>query len=180
MKLGRMSVFLFLLFSSLILVGCSQVSANQPAAIAASLAEESPEAMPLPTETEDKDLDQNQPESQFWVEEVPRVDEQGAVVVEITPLNLSNPGSTLDFLVSLDTHSVDLSMDLAAMATLVTDTGYTLQATEWNAPVGGHHVSGKLLFPAAVDGTPLLNGVKKLTITLVDVDVPERTFVWEK
>jgi len=116
----------------------------------------------------------------LWVEDVPRIDEQGAVVVEIVPLNPNNPGQTLDFSVSLNTHSVDLSMDLAALATLETDTGFKVQATHWDAPLGGHHVSGILSFPAGVDGNPLLDGVSKMTITLVDVDAPERVFVWER
>ncbi len=55
-----------------------------------------------------------------------RTDEQGAVVVEVIPLNLDNPGQTLDFQVSLNTHSIDLSMDLATLATLTTDTGVEL------------------------------------------------------
>lgn len=116
----------------------------------------------------------------LWVEEVPRIDEQGAVVVEIVPLNPNNPGGSLDFSVSLNTHSVDLSMDLASLATLVTDTGHKVQATLWEAPRGGHHVQGILSFPAGVDGVPLLEGASKITLTLVNVDSPERVFVWER
>jgi hypothetical protein len=40
-----------------------------------------------------------------------RTDEQGAVIVVVEPVNLDSPGETLDFEVSLDTHSVDLSTD---------------------------------------------------------------------
>lgn len=116
----------------------------------------------------------------LWVEEVPRVDEQGAVVVEIVPLNPNNPGHTLDFRVALNTHSVDLSMDLAALATLETDTGVKVQATLWDAPLGGHHVSGVLSFPAGVDGKAVLEGASKMILTVVDVDAPERVFVWER
>ncbi len=115
-----------------------------------------------------------------WVEDAPRVDEQGAVVVEITPLNLNSPGGTLDFSVSLNTHSVDLSMDLTALATLTTDTGHTVEAVAWDAPSGGHHVRGVLSFPSGVDGEPLLKDVSRITITVVNLDVPERVFVWER
>jgi hypothetical protein len=45
--------------------------------------------------------------------ELTRLDEQGMVTVEVTPLNLGMPGETLVFEVSMNTHSVDLSMDLA-------------------------------------------------------------------
>ena len=116
----------------------------------------------------------------YWVEEVPRLDEQGAVAVEIIPVKLNNPTGSIDFIVRMNTHSVDLSMNLAELATLSTDTGKTVQASSWDGPAGGHHVSGKLTFPASVDGATLLTGVKKLTLKLANVDAPERVFVWEK
>jgi hypothetical protein len=77
-----------------------------------------------------------------------RMDQQGAIIMEVTPLNLGTPAETLDFDVVLNTHSVDLSMDLATLSTLTTDTGITIQATLWDAPRGGHHVEGKLIFPS--------------------------------
>ncbi len=117
----------------------------------------------------------------YWVEEQPRLDNQGAVSVEIRPLNLNNPGATLDFAVALNTHSVDLSMDLSQMAVLTTDTGAQVQATRWDAPRGGHHVRGTLHFPAAVDGLPVIQpDTHRITITIQNLDVPERTFVWER
>ena len=105
-------------------------------------------------------------------------DDQGQVTVVIKPLNLDNPAATLDFEVTLDTHSVDLSLDLAALASLTTDDGRQVVATGWDAPQGGHHVSGVLSFPVLVDGAALLNETTNLTLTLRDVDVPERVFVW--
>ncbi len=108
-----------------------------------------------------------------------RADQQGAVTVSLIPLNLSNPGETLDFDVSLQTHSVNLSMDLAALSTLKTDTGVTVKATAWNGPKGGHHVEGKLTFPAKQDGKLVLEGAKTLTISIQNVDAAERIFSWE-
>lgn len=108
-----------------------------------------------------------------------RTDSQGAVTLEVTPLNLDNPGDALQFDVSMSTHSVDLSMDLVTLATLTTDTGSTVQATLWDGPKGGHHVEGKLSFPASQDGKSFLAGAKQLTLTIKNVDAPERTFVWE-
>jgi len=106
-------------------------------------------------------------------------DQQGAVTVEVTSLNLDSATDTLDFDVVMDTHSVDLSMDLASLATLTTDTGITVQATLWDAPLGGHHVAGKLIFPAIQDGKSILEGAGTLTLTLVNVDVPSRSFEWD-
>ncbi len=111
-------------------------------------------------------------------ESATRSDQQGAVTVEVTSLNLDSAIDTLDFDVVMDTHSIDLSMDLASLATLTTDTGITVQATLWDAPLGGHHVEGKLIFPATQDGKSILAGAGTLTLTLVNVDVPSRSFEW--
>jgi len=111
-------------------------------------------------------------------EALTRVDSQGAVTIEVTPLNLDAPGPTLDFAVVMETHAVDLSMDLAALATLSTDDGRTVRAEFWDAPLGGHHVAGTLSFPAETDGRPILEGARELKLTLRDVDAPERVFAW--
>lgn len=108
-----------------------------------------------------------------------RTDEQGAVVFAVTPLNLAAPADTLEFDVAMNTHSVDLSMDLATLSTLTTDTGLTVQATKWDATPGGHHVDGKLVFPVTTDGKSILEGASKLTLTIVNVDATSRVFEWE-
>jgi hypothetical protein len=112
-------------------------------------------------------------------EEQTRTDEQGAVVFVVTPLNLDSPGGTLDFEVVMETHSVDLGWNLAALAVLRTDSGEEVQATAW--PIGsGHHYSGTLSFPATkADGEPILDGAVVLTLSILGTDVPERVFVWE-
>ncbi len=107
-----------------------------------------------------------------------RVDEQGMVVIEVKPLNLDASAGDLEFAVSMDTHSVDLGMDLAPLSTLTSDTGVTVQATLWDAPRGGHHVSGRLTFPAEKNGKSILAGASKLTLTISNVDAPARTFEW--
>jgi len=112
-------------------------------------------------------------------ESLTRIDQQGSVTVAVTPLNFEQPGQTLDFQVSLETHSVDLSLDLATVATLTTDTGLVVQALSWGGPKGGHHVSGTLSFPSTQDGKPVMEGAKKLTLTIKDLDDPERVFIWD-
>lgn len=108
-----------------------------------------------------------------------QADEQGAVTVSVTQLNLNGPTETLDFNVVMDTHSVDLSMDLAEQAELTTDTGLVVTANGWDGARGGHHVSGTLSFPAVIDGETVLNNVTRLTLTLRDVDAAERVFTWQ-
>lgn len=109
---------------------------------------------------------------------VPLTDKQGAVSVEVLPLNLGGPGETLDFRVAMNTHSVELDMNLVEQAALSTDTGLTISPIGWDAPSGGHHVTGTLSFPGSLDGVAVMDGVTKLTLTLRDIDVPERVFVW--
>lgn len=108
-----------------------------------------------------------------------RTDDQGAIVVEITPVDLAASGDTLVFSVVLDTHSVDLSMDLAAASALTTDTGRSANALSWEAPKGGHHVVGTLTFPANIDGASVLSGASVLTLTITGLDAPTRTFAWD-
>ena len=108
-----------------------------------------------------------------------RTDSQGAVEFAVTPLNLSLPGDTLDFDVSMNTHSVNLAWNLAAQSRLTTDTGREAAGKSWPEG-GGHHVDGTLTFPVkAADGTPLLAGAKRLTLIIQNAGAPERTFVWD-
>jgi len=180
MIVRHISALFAIIATGLLLAACGASPPNQPAGGVAPASPENNSTRPTPTSPTVEAESQVNLESPFWVEQAPLLDEQGAVVVEITPLNLNSPGQNLDFQISLNTHSVDLSMDLAALSTLMTDTGYSVQATRWEAPLGGHHVSGKLSFPATVDGAPLLTDATKLTLIVVNLDAPERIFVWEK
>ncbi len=119
------------------------------------------------------------PENKSPSPDLSRTDSQGAVTVKVTPLDLNPDGETLVFEVSMNTHSVNLGMDLAKLATLTTDTGKTIQAVKWDGPAGGgYHVSGKLTFPNIVEEKPLLLGAKQVTLTIKDVDAASRTFTW--
>lgn len=110
---------------------------------------------------------------------VARIDQQGAIIFQVTPLNMNAPTDTLEFDITLTTHSIDLSMDLAELSTLTTDTGVSVNASLWDAPRGGHHVEGKLIFPSMKDNKSILEGATKLTLTIRNVDVPTRIFEWE-
>ena len=132
---------------------------------------------PLPSDSAPAPVSPSDSAAQF--DSVMRTDEQGAIIFEVTPLDLASSADTLSFDIALTTHSIDLIMDLAATATLTTDTGITVQASLWDAPRGVHHVSGKLIFPATKDGKSILDGATKLTITILNVDAPSRVFEWE-
>ena len=70
----------------------------------------------------------------------------GAVTVTITPARIDAAGAT--FSVVVDTHAVELSMDLTAAQLEVDGTLWTGARWEGSGP-GGHHRSGELQFDAA-------------------------------
>ena len=108
-----------------------------------------------------------------------RVDEQGAVIVEVSPSIIDAAAEQIVFDVSLNTHSIDLGMDLAPLATLVTDTGLSVPAALWDAPRGGHHVGGRLTFPSRQGGASVLEGARHLTLKITDLDAAIRIFEWD-
>ncbi|MBZ0294889.1 MAG: hypothetical protein K8L99_20170 [Anaerolineae bacterium] len=103
-------------------------------------------------------------------------DEQGPVSIAVTPLTTSD--ETLEFDIAMNTHSVELSMDLATLSILSNDRGQTVTPLTWDAPQSGHHVTGKLIFPVSVDGGLFLDGAKQVTLIIREVSVPERVFEW--
>lgn len=111
--------------------------------------------------------------------EMTRTDAQGAVEFVVEPLNLNAPGDTLEFMVTMDTHSVELSWDLAAQSVLTTNTGLEVVGLSWSGGVG-HHVEGTLVFPTqTAEGQSLVEGVKTLTLMIRGAGANERVFVWE-
>lgn len=105
-------------------------------------------------------------------------DDQAGVTVSVTPLYPSANAGNLEFELSLDTHSVDLSMDLTVLATLSTDTGLTVSPISWDGLTGGHHISGIMSFPSQFDGVSLLDGVQKFTLLIRDIGGVDRYFSW--
>ncbi len=98
----------------------------------------------------------------------------------VTPIGLNREtNDTLDFEVSMNTHSVDLSMDLAQLSILETNVGATVSARSWSGG-SGHHVRGLLVFPAsALDGTSFVERASRIILTIRDVDALERVFIWD-
>jgi hypothetical protein len=170
-----MKRFALLLLFVFLLVACAPTQV----AIELPIPQPSPISNAAPTPTDDPTLIPTLFPNANGNSELARLDEQGAVVFQVTPLNLGTPADTLQFDVAMNTHSVDLSMDLAVLSTLSTDTGATVPASKWDAVPGGHHVSGTLIFPSAQGGKSILDGANKLTLTIVNVDTPARVFEWE-
>ena len=170
--------FLFLLAIGLVLAACSSASLSPSSQLAVESTTNPPIQSPAtPTQASVAQLVQPVAAQALQLPEL--TDSQGAVTVIVKPLDLNSSQDTLSFEISLETHSVDLSMDLAALATLTTDNGQSVQAAVWDAPLGGHHVSGTLSFPASVEGEAILDGASRLTLIIKEVDAPERVFAWD-
>ena len=170
--------FLFFLAIGLVLAACSPASLPTPT-LPAVEPTALPPTQPFVAPTQASPVQPAQPAGAQAIQLAELTDSQGAVTVIVKPLDLNSSSDTLSFEVTLDTHSIDLSMDLAALATLTTNTGQSVQATLWDAPLGGHHVSGTLSFPASGEGKVLLDGASKLTLIIKDVDAAERVFAWD-
>lgn len=173
-------VLLFLLLSVLVLAACGgpQAKAQVEAPAVSAPEVEAPKVEAPEVEASLGEAQTENAEATLAIAQETVVDEQGAVSVSITPLAVAQDAASLDFEVAMNTHSVDLSMDLSQLATLTTDTGATVKASAWSGQAGGHHVSGVLSFPAINDGASLLEGVTTITLSLEKVDAPERTFTW--
>lgn len=107
------------------------------------------------------------------------VDNQGAVEVAVTLVESEwQENGKLVFQVVMNTHSVDLSMDLAMLANLQSDNGLSLEAEAWSGS-SGHHVVGYLDF-----GIPdqevirAMEEARRWSLTLREIDAPERVFAW--
>ncbi|MBL1197486.1 MAG: hypothetical protein HND51_24360, partial [Chloroflexi bacterium] len=99
-------------------------------------------------------------------------DNQGAVSVVVTPINLSQAGNSVSFDVALNTHSVELSMNLAALATLTSDSGLELPAASWDAPLGGHHTAGTLTFETGSAESAALEQATEIKLVIQNLDAP--------
>ena len=112
------------------------------------------------------------------------VNDESAVVVEAAWDGVADDGVALVFEVSMNTHSVDLGgYDLLKLTTLKTDDGHELAPAAWSGPMGGHHWSGTLTFPAtAADGAPTISAAtREVAVLLRDIDgVAERSFTWTR
>lgn len=157
-----------LIFPSIVIFALASCSAPQISGLTPAPATKVQETSTAAPSTTDLNNDPN----------LVRADSQGSVEFLVVPKNIDAPAETLDFLVEMNTHSVDLSWNLAAQSTLAADTGLSVIGSSWPAS-NGHHAQGTLKFPAkTADGKPLLDGAKKLTLTIKDAGAPARVFEW--
>ncbi len=100
--------------------------------------------------------------------------EENNVTVVVSPRAITPESQTVDFEITLDTHSVELDADLSAEAKIITDSGAPLAALSFEGdPPGGHHRRGVLRMPLP---NPLPN---QLVLVLPRMGAAqERVFTW--
>lgn len=109
-----------------------------------------------------------------------RVSEGGEVTVTAT---WQEPAEKPIFTVVMDTHAVDLDgYDLMQLAALRVDTGPELAPVGWDAPAGGHHREGTLIFPAEQAGKATVDAQSRTVELIIRgvAGVPERILTWRR
>ena len=97
------------------------------------------------------------------------------VTVKVSPKLIGSTDKLWEFAVVLDSHSAELSDDLAQSASLTTSDGRTLKPVSWTgAPAGGHHREGVLAFEVPAPRPSTI----ELRIARRGESAP-RTFRWE-
>jgi len=106
-----------------------------------------------------------------------RSSSEGAVTIDVGWDD--KKATQLEFSVVMNTHSVDLDQyDLGKLTVLQDDSGNKYQPLSWQAPAGGHHRSGMLIFP--LPDSVRQGKAKYFEIVIRDVDsIKERVFRWE-
>lgn len=104
-----------------------------------------------------------------------KTDEQGGVLVEVTPISLGKDVSPWKFAVVFTTHTGSLDQDPRATIALVDDKGNVYKPEAWEgAGPGGHHREGTLVF-TAISPAPSFVELK-----IKDLGgIPERTLRWD-
>jgi len=99
----------------------------------------------------------------------------GGVTVKVTPRRLASGTGPWEFEVVFDTHSVELSHDLAKIAVLIDAQGTQHRGSGWvGDPPGGHHREGVLSFQ------PLPPGTESVILEISQVGgVAKRIFRWQ-
>lgn len=100
---------------------------------------------------------------------------QGTVMVSVTPQDLSKTAKTWRFAVRFNTHVTPISQDMLKVASLSNGKGAGEPPTAWNGdPPGGHHRRGVLVFKA-IEPMPAA-----LTLHIREVGgVADRIFSWK-
>ena len=102
-----------------------------------------------------------------------KTDNQLAVTITVTPIDISSQLKKWEFEIVMDTHSVELNQDLTKMAVLVDDQGKEDKPLSWEGTIGGHHREGLLIFNQIIP-TP-----KSVQLKVSGIGDVIRSFDWQ-
>lgn len=102
-----------------------------------------------------------------------QINNEGPVTVTIIPHKSASAG-TLEFEITLETHSVELNEDLVKAVVLIAD-NKNYEPIAWDGdPPGGHHRKGILRF------APISPQSRSITLKIFQVGgIEERNFTWQ-
>jgi len=102
-----------------------------------------------------------------------KTDTQGAVTVEVMPIELPQNVSEWKFKIILNTHSLELTQDMTQVVVLVGEQGKEYKPIRWEgAEPGGHHREGILIFKSII---PM---PKSIELKILGIDALVRSFIW--
>ena len=102
-----------------------------------------------------------------------KTDDQLAVTVTVSPLDISLQSKEWKFDIVMSTHSVELDQDMTRATVLVDDSGKEYSPVRWEgASAGGHHREGVLSF------APVTPYPQHLTLNIKDIGDVQRSFSW--
>ncbi len=102
-----------------------------------------------------------------------KIDDQASVTITVAPSDISRESKEWKFNVVMDTHSVELSQDMAKIALLMDDKGKEYKPLRWDgSPAGGHHREGMLVF------APIMPYPQHLELIIKNIGNVERSFSW--
>lgn len=102
-----------------------------------------------------------------------KTDDQSAVSITVTPIDISPQSKEWKFDMVMDTHSVELDQDLIKITVLVDDRGKEYKPLNWEGPVGGHHREGVLAF------NQIIPAPKFIELKISGIGGVVRSFSWQ-
>ena len=103
-----------------------------------------------------------------------KIDNQSAVTVTVSPIDIFSQSKEWKFDIVMDTHSVELDQDLTKTAVLVDGRGKEYKPLRWEgSPAGGHHREGTLVFGQ------IKSGSNSIELKISGIGAVMRNFSWE-
>jgi len=102
-----------------------------------------------------------------------KTDNQAAVSITVTSIDISSQSKEWKFDIVMDTHSVELDQDMTESAVLIDGQDKEYKPIGWEGPSGGHHREGVLVFD------PIEPMPKYIELKIKNIGgVNERLFKW--